>query len=163
MIRESEALVGQVWAQLEQVSDPEIPSISVVDMGMIHQVMVENGQVTVEITPTFVGCPALGIIEKNVADAIQELEGVSAVSVRFVYNPPWTSHRISEKGRANLQKYGIAPPPLDCQEGDMWTVECPYCHSPKTMVENLFGPTACRSIMYCTHCKNPFEVLKPIL
>ncbi|MET3293039.1 UNVERIFIED_CONTAM: ring-1,2-phenylacetyl-CoA epoxidase subunit PaaD [Brevibacillus sp. OAP136] len=155
-------LENACWKLLEEVKDPEIPAISMVEMGMIHKVSANDGVVVVEVLPTFVGCPALEIMKKNIADTLGPIEGVKEVHVRFVYDPQWTSDRISIEGRGKLRSFGIAPPPLDYKDGDPWEVTCPYCDSPYTKIENLFGPAACRSILYCRHCKNPFEALKPI-
>ncbi|WP_336885130.1 1,2-phenylacetyl-CoA epoxidase subunit PaaD [Caldalkalibacillus salinus] len=153
----------EIWRWLEEVKDPEIPSVSVVDMGMVKSVYVtEVGRVQLDMIPTFVGCPALNLIEKEVKNTLQSKPGIKDVTVTFVMDIPWTSDRINEQGRQNLKKYGIAPPPKDYQEGDPWVAECPYCSSPKTVMENVFGPTACRSILYCTTCKNPFEAIKPV-
>ncbi|MGE5701027.1 MAG: 1,2-phenylacetyl-CoA epoxidase subunit PaaD [Clostridia bacterium] len=157
-----ESLEAESWALLEDVKDPEIPAISMVEMGMIHRVKAEAGVVTVEVLPTFVGCPALEIMKKNITEKLATLEGVREVQVTFVYDPSWTSDRISAEGREKLKTFGIAPPPLDYKAGDPWNVKCPYCDSSYTQIENLFGPAACRSIIYCRTCKNPFEALKPI-
>lgn len=150
------------WELLQEVKDPEIPVISMVEMGMIHKVQVEAGVAYVEVLPTFVGCPALEIMKKNITEKLVEGEGINEVQVRFVYDPAWTSDRIALEARDKLRSFGIAPPPLGFQPGDSWDVTCPYCNSPYTHLENLFGPAACRSILYCRHCKNPFEALKPI-
>ena len=150
------------WELLQEVKDPEIPVISMVEMGMIHKVRVEEGIAHVEVLPTFVGCPALEIMKNNISEKLLQVEGIREVQVRFVYEPAWTSDRIALDAREKLRSFGIAPPPLDYQPGDPWEVACPYCNSPYTQLENLFGPAACRSILYCKHCKNPFEALKPI-
>ncbi|KQL55177.1 phenylacetate-CoA oxygenase [Heyndrickxia shackletonii] len=158
-----EALQFNVLKKLEDVKDPEIPLVSVIDLGMISDVQLgRDGSVKIKALPTFVGCPALEIIKKNIKEAIQMVEGVKDVEVEFVYDPPWTSDRISEKGKENLKQFGIAPPPKFIEEKELWDVECPYCGSHYTTMENLFGPTACRSILYCKSCKNPFEAMKPI-
>lgn len=158
-----EILQNNVLQKLEDVKDPEIPSVSVLDLGMIEDIQIDQfGRVEVRALPTFVGCPALEIIKKNIIEAIQTVEGVSGVEVEFIYDPPWTSDRISEKGKVNLKQFGIAPPPIFIEEEEIWDVECPYCGSHYTTMENLFGPTACRSILYCKSCKNPFEAMKPI-
>lgn len=154
--------VAACWELLQEVKDPEIPVISMVEMGMIHKVRVEAGVAHVEVLPTFVGCPALEIMKKNITEKLVEGEGIKEVQVRFVYDPHWTSDRIAVDARDKLRSFGIAPPPLGYQAGDTWEVACPYCDSPYTTIENLFGPAACRSILYCRHCKNPFEALKPI-
>lgn len=150
------------WELLQEVKDPEIPVISMVEMGMIHKVKVESGVAHVEVLPTFVGCPALEIMKKNIAEKLVEGEGIDEVQVSFVYDPQWTSDRIAVDAREKLRSFGIAPPPIGFKAGDTWEVTCPYCDSPYTQIDNLFGPAACRSILYCRNCKNPFEALKPI-
>lgn len=154
-----------IWAALEEVKDPEIPPVSVVDMGMVSRVAVEGGRVLVEMTPTFVGCPALDIIRRDVSARIVSEDGVETVEVRFVFDPPWTSERITEQGRARLRSFGIAPPLRESGSGliDLSEVPaCPYCGSADTHMENLFGPTACRSIFYCDSCRQPFEAIKTV-
>lgn len=154
-----------VWAALEEVKDPEIPPVSVVDMGMVSQVAVDGGRVTIDMTPTFVGCPALDIIRRDVIARVVQVEGVAEVEVRFVFDPPWTSERITEQGRERLKTFGIAPPLRECG-GNLINLEevpnCPYCGSRDTHMENLFGPTACRSIYYCDACRQPFEAMKTV-
>jgi ring-1,2-phenylacetyl-CoA epoxidase subunit PaaD len=152
-----------VMKKLEEVKDPEIPSVSVLDLGMIEDIEIKTeGIVKIQVLPTFIGCPALEIIKKNIKEAILMVDGVNDVEVDFVHHPPWTSDRISEEGKEKLKLFGIAPPPEFSEEKGMWDVECPYCGSHYTTIENLFGPTACRSILYCKGCKNPFEAMKPI-
>lgn len=153
-----------VWNWLQDVKDPEIPTVSIVDMGMVNRVLVgEKRSVEVELIPTFVGCPALEIIRQEVKKVLRQKETrIGEIIVRFVFDPPWSSERITEEGRENLKRMGIAPPPKHVQSSSSWIVDCPYCGSPKTVMENVFGPTACRSILYCTSCKNPFEAIKPL-
>ncbi|WP_338779609.1 1,2-phenylacetyl-CoA epoxidase subunit PaaD [Metabacillus sp. FJAT-52054] len=152
----------KILTVLQTVKDPEIPSVSVIDLGMIESVHYESGIATVKALPTFMGCPALEIIKKNIVSAIMELEDIQSVQVDFIYSPPWTSDRITDEGRERLKEFGIAPPPVFFEETGMWKVDCPYCGSGYTTLENIFGPTACRSILYCKSCKNPFEAMKPI-
>lgn len=156
------AIAEKVGESLNDVKDPEIPSVSIAELGMVHRVDVRDGVAYVELLPTFSGCPALGIIEQDVKDAVGCVDGVRDVTVRFVFHPPWTTDRITPEGRENLKAYGISPPTATQREGEPWTVDCPYCGSPYTTLENIFGPTACRSLLYCTNCKNPFEAMKPV-
>ncbi|HWI63791.1 MAG TPA: 1,2-phenylacetyl-CoA epoxidase subunit PaaD, partial [Symbiobacteriaceae bacterium] len=154
-----------LWAALDEVKDPEIPPVSLVDMGLIVGLTVQTGgRVAVELTPTFVGCPALSIIKQNVTDALMAVAGVAAVEVRFVFDPPWTSERITERGRERLRSFGIAPPVRE--SGGLLTLTevppCPFCGSGDTHMENLFGPTACRAIYYCDACRQPFEAMKTV-
>ncbi|WP_228027654.1 1,2-phenylacetyl-CoA epoxidase subunit PaaD [Bacillus fonticola] len=152
----------QIWETLSHVADPEMKEVSVVDLGMIEKVDVQGSRVVVCALPTFMGCPALEIIERDITKAISSLTGVDAVSVKFLRDPAWTTNRITDKGREALKRMGIAPPPVFEEEAGMWQVNCPYCESPFTTMENLFGPTACRSILYCKACRNPFEAMKPV-
>lgn len=158
-------LAQAVEEALQEVFDPELPTVSVKDLGMVQSVSVdEGGAVTVVMMPTFVGCPALSIIERRVQDRVSRVEGVSLITVRFSLDEVWTSERISSNAKEKLKEFGIAPPPCILRERSVadWEVACPYCGSGKTRVENLFGPTACRSLFYCDDCRQPFEVMKPI-
>ncbi len=154
-----------LWAALAEVKDPEIPPVSVVDMGMVSRVTVDGARIVIEMTPTFVGCPALDIIRKNVTDRVMQVPGAAEVEVRFVFDPPWTSERITEQGRERLKSFGIAPPMRE-SSGSLINLDevppCPYCGSHDTHMENLFGPTACRSIYYCDACRQPFEGMKTV-
>ncbi|WP_233414494.1 1,2-phenylacetyl-CoA epoxidase subunit PaaD [Thermaerobacillus caldiproteolyticus] len=155
-------MMGKIRERLDFVKDPEIDSVSVLDLGMVEDVQMNSGEVVVKLLPTFIGCPALDIIRQRVESALLELDGIEQVTVKFIHDPPWTSDRITEKGREKLKEFGIAPPPKQMGPNGEWHVECPYCGSVYTTIENVFGPTACRSIFYCKQCKNPFEALKPI-
>ncbi|HEY4554510.1 MAG TPA: 1,2-phenylacetyl-CoA epoxidase subunit PaaD [Bacillaceae bacterium] len=155
-------IVDLAMERLQEVKDPEIPSVSVLELGMIQSVSVTERTLCVQALPTFVGCPALDFIKKNIQEALEGLSGIDEVKVEFAQHPPWTSDRISEEGREKLKEFGIAPPPVFHEGEGMWAVECPYCGSDYTTVENLFGPTACRSILYCKACKNPFEAMRPV-
>jgi len=148
-----------VWDALTEVRDPEIPTVSLVDLGIVHRVEVTADRISVELLPTFTGCPALDVIRTDVEERLSRL-GV-AVDVTFTNAAPWTSDRITSAGRAQLQSAGFAPPDPDVlQVGGR--VACPYCGSRRTMMENAFGPTLCRSIWYCTACRQPFEQFKAI-
>ena len=151
-----------IMRKLQEVKDPEIDSVSIVELGMIHEVHAYEKGIVIEILPTFMGCPALEIIRNNIVAALEELEIDRTIEVNYRYSPPWTSDRVSEAGREKLKEFGIAPPPVFHDSEEMWKVDCPYCGSEYTTMENLFGPTACRSILYCKSCKNPFEAMKPI-
>ncbi|WP_336881999.1 1,2-phenylacetyl-CoA epoxidase subunit PaaD [Priestia koreensis] len=152
----------QVLLALEDVKDPEINTVSVIDLGMVEKVTIQQSNVEIDILPTFLGCPALEIIKTNIVNAVKAIHGVGQVKVAFIYAPPWTSDRITEKGREGLKAFGIAPPPVYLEEDGSWHIDCPYCGSTYVTMENIFGPTACRSILYCKSCKNPFEAMKPI-
>jgi ring-1,2-phenylacetyl-CoA epoxidase subunit PaaD len=155
----------EVLAALESVPDPEIPTVSIVELGMIGGIDVGPGGIRVELLPTFVGCPALDVIREAVADRLREFGRSIDVAVSFATS--WTSDRISPAGREKLRRSGFAPPPhLNGARalpmlGDA-LVACPYCGSTRTTLENVFGPTQCRSIRHCAACRQPFEAFKPI-
>jgi len=155
---------GAVWAALAEVPDPEIPAVSVVDLGIVHRVDVEPDAIRVEILPTFVGCPAVEMMRSAIADRLAGL--ASRIEVDLTFAVPWTSDRISPEGRRRLAASGFAPPlpvgdaaaPISLSRA----VSCPYCGSRRTVMENAFGPTLCRSIYYCTNCRQPFEQFKAV-
>jgi ring-1,2-phenylacetyl-CoA epoxidase subunit PaaD len=150
----------QVWERFAEIADPEIPVISLVDLGVIRSVDVRDGQVHVEFTPTFLGCPALEVMKRQLEQAVVELGGEPEVEV--VNDDSWGTDKISAAGREKLRAAGFAPPAprlVQLQSAVHW---CPYCGSAETTLENLFGPTPCRSIRYCTSCRQPFEQFKTI-
>ncbi|WP_275670696.1 1,2-phenylacetyl-CoA epoxidase subunit PaaD [Neobacillus notoginsengisoli] len=150
-----------VLKALYSVMDPEIPSVSIVDLGMLHDISIDGSRVEISLIPTFLGCPALDIIKGNTEKALMALGEFTEVDVRFIYNQIWTTDRVTEEGRLRLKEFGIAPPPRELKDGG-WEVDCPFCGSPYTTLDNIFGPAACRSILYCRSCKNPFEAMKPV-
>lgn len=152
-----------LWRALERVCDPEIPHLSVVEMGMIKRVESDGADVRVEVRPTFVGCPALDIIRRDIDAALSGVEGVASVEIQFVHDPPWSPDQISASGQEKLRKFGIAPPVPGGSHSLLSLDEvppCPYCGSHDTHMENIFGPTACRYACYCSSCQQPFEAMK---
>jgi len=154
-----------VMAALEEVADPEIPAVSIVELGMIGGIDVEPDRLRVELLPTFVGCPALEVICAAVTDRLAAFGRPVAVETTFA--PPWTSDRISSAGREKLRRSGFAPPPHLAPDRALpmlgeAPVCCPYCGSARTTLENVFGPTQCRSIRHCADCRQPFEAFKPV-
>jgi len=155
-----------VWAALEEVEDPEIPVISVVELGVVRDVHVEGERVHVEFTPTFLGCPALEAMRDRMAAKIEELGAVPDVEV--VLDDSWSTDRITPAGREKLRQAGLAPPaPREASAPTLVQLRsgafrCPYCGSTDTELENVFGPTPCRSIRYCRGCRQPFEQFKTI-
>ncbi|WP_017549147.1 1,2-phenylacetyl-CoA epoxidase subunit PaaD [Salinicoccus carnicancri] len=149
-----------ILSKLAEVKDPEIDTVSIVDLGMVYRVAAVDTSIKVTLLPTFSGCPALPIIEKNCAEALLELDGADSAEVEFTFSVPWTSDRVTEAGIRGLKEFGIAPPPEFIESDGSWHVDCPYCGSTFVTVENIFGPTACRSILYCRNCRNPFEAMK---
>jgi ring-1,2-phenylacetyl-CoA epoxidase subunit PaaD len=156
----------QVWHALAEIADPEIPVISVVDLGVVRDVEVENGRVRVEFTPTFLGCPALETMREQMCARIAELGAEPQVEV--VLDDSWSTDRITSEGREKLREAGFAPPvPLSAGTPQLVQLEsnafrCPYCGSRDTALENIFGPTPCRSLRYCRSCRQPFEQFKTI-
>ncbi len=164
---ETATLRERVMRALSTVMDPEIPVVSVLDMGMIGGVEVTNATVKVTVLPTFVGCPAIDVITQDVTAAVATVEGVEHVEVEHCFDPPWTTSRITDEGRARLQEFGLAPPAaggpvLITQIGLPRVAQCPFCGSRNTVNENAFGPTPCRALYYCNECRNPFEQFKPV-
>lgn len=155
-------LKNKIMAALQTVKDPEIDSVSIIELGMLEELELTPEKVIIKLLPTFMGCPALDIIKSNVVKAVQQIPEVKTAEVQFIFHPPWTSDRVSDIGRERLKEFGIAPPPRQIAETGEWQADCPYCGSTYTTMENLFGPTACRSILYCKSCKNPFEAMKPV-
>ena len=144
-----------IRAALSEVTDPEIPTISIVDLGIVHRADVgPDGGIRVELLPTFVGCPAIELIQSAVRDRLRSFGQPVEVSVSF--EVPWTSDRISPEGRERLRRSGFAPP------ADIDAVRCPYCDSARVAMDSIFGPTLCRSLFYCRDCRQPFEAFKPI-
>ena len=150
---------------LQDVKDPEIPTISVVDLGIIRNIDIdEEHNVKVIMTPTFSGCPALKIMEKMVKDRIEQM-GITSVNVTTNFDDPWNTDMITENGLAGLKKHGLAPPERHSglvQIDFLTKVECPLCGSRNTVMKSPFGPTLCRSLHYCNDCLNAFEQFKPV-
>ncbi len=166
-----------VWAALDEVADPEIPTISVVELGVIRGFAFQPApagrqRLTVELLPTFVGCPAIEVMRQQVGDRLRALDVADEVLVEVSFAEPWTSDRISAEGREKLRASGFAPPvllelsPPSVSEGDLLTMletaTCPYCGSRHTTLENPFGPTLCRAIYHCEDCRQPFEQFKAV-
>jgi ring-1,2-phenylacetyl-CoA epoxidase subunit PaaD len=156
----------QVWDALAEIPDPEIPVLSLVDLGVIRDVAVEGEHVRVEFTPTFLGCPALEVMRDAMATKISSLGGDPEIAV--IADDSWSTDRITPEGRDKLRASGFAPPAP--RAGGQPTLvqlrsaafRCPYCGSLDTRLENIFGPTPCRSVRYCNGCRQPFEQFKTI-
>jgi ring-1,2-phenylacetyl-CoA epoxidase subunit PaaD len=158
--------VEAVWEALAEVEDPEIPVISLVDLGVIRDVQIEGGRVHVEFTPTFLGCPALEVMRAQIGEAIERVGGEPEIAV--IQDDSWSTDRITPEGREKLRAAGFAPPaPREVSTPTLIQLQsnvfrCPYCGSTETKLENIFGPTPCRSIRYCSSCRQPFEQFKTI-
>ena len=160
---------------LRTIDDPEMP-ISIVDLGIVEDVRIVDpdtdvqpnsaapaDQVEIDILPTFIGCPALPMIEQDIMQKVGLLDGVESVRVRFVYDPPWSVDRITTRGRKSLEEIGVTVPDR-AQSPELVqlnvAVACPFCKATDTRVTSPFGPTRCRMIYYCNACKNSFEHMK---
>ena len=156
----------EIWSALEIVKDPEIPTLSMVDMGIITKVEVRGeSNVYVEMTPTFTGCPAIKMMENMVADRLKEI-GIETIKVTTTFDKPWNSNKLTERGLMCLKKHGLAPPPKHEGEITMELLEhsvCPHCGSKNTDMKTPFGPTLCRSMHYCNDCLQAFEQFKPVV
>jgi ring-1,2-phenylacetyl-CoA epoxidase subunit PaaD len=160
------ALTNNIILQwLEEVKDPEIPVLSLVDLGVITEVIIiNNNDVKIELTPTFVGCPALDMMKSEICEVLKK-NGINKIDIEVSYRRPWSSDLISEKGKRALKSFGLAPPPAQTLFTDIDVLEhaeCPRCDGTDTELRNTFGPTLCRSIHYCNTCQEAFEQFKPL-
>lgn len=157
----------EIWKLLEGVLDPEVPAVSVVDLGIVRDVRVDDTGVTIDVTPTYSGCPAMLEIERAIVGTLAA-HGVGPTRVNTVFSPAWTTDWMSDTAREKLRAYGIAPPGPAEEHGLIpllrrrATVACPYCGSPKTSTQSDFGSTACKSMHFCESCSQPFEHFKAI-
>jgi ring-1,2-phenylacetyl-CoA epoxidase subunit PaaD len=158
---------ADVWEALADIPDPEIPVVSLVDLGVVRDVAVENGTVRIDFTPTFLGCPALEVMRDQMAERVRKLG--AEPDVRVVLDDSWSTDKITPGGREKLRASGFAPPAPRSAGTTASLVQlkgavfrCPYCGSTETTLENLFGPTPCRSVRYCNACRQPFEQFKTI-
>lgn len=155
-----------VWDALAGIPDPEIPVISLVDLGVVKSVEVDDAHVRIEFTPTFMGCPALDAMRSQMEAAVTELGGEPQVDV--LLDDSWSTDKITREGREKLREAGFAPPgPRSADPPALLQLRravhrCPYCDSTETRLENIFGPTPCRSLRYCDSCRQPFEQFKTI-
>ena len=173
MVASAPSREATVWAALAEIADPEIPAISLVDLGVIGGIAFEpraegGERLSVELLPTFIGCPAIEVMRQQIGERLGDLGLADEVAVDLSFAVPWTSDRITPAGREALRSSGFAPPVQigSTFSGDSLTVlpiaTCPYCASRNTTLENPFGPTLCRAIYHCGDCRQPFEAFKPI-
>lgn len=146
--------IARIRSMVTALPDPELPVVSIGDLGMIEDVRIDEGSIVVTVLPTFIGCPALDVITSSITERLAGEDRPVTVDVTFAV--PWTTDRITAAGRTALQAAGIAPPaePAD--------VRCPHCASAQVVMDSAFGPTQCRSLFYCRDCRQPFEAMKPV-
>lgn len=150
------SLEKRIWEALAGVEDPELP-ISVTDLGLIQDVTVSARSVRVRMVPTYSACPAIEVMRQDIRRKLLEIADIEQVDVELTFKEPWTMDRMTERGRQRLIQHGISMP----SKLRLESVECPFCGSSNTVLENPFGPTLCRAIYYCHACKNPIERFKP--
>ena len=157
---------ADVWRWLAEVPDPEIPVISLVELGVVRDVEVDGDRVRVAFTPTFLGCPALETMKRSLEQTVAALG--AEPDIRVIQDDSWSTDRITPAGREKLRAAGFAPPaPREASTPKLVQLQanvfrCPYCGSTETRLENIFGPTPCRSLRYCESCRQPFEQFKTI-
>lgn len=160
----SDELAQQVWAWLDEVPDPEVPVVSVIDLGMVRNVTVDDDAIVVSVSPTYSGCPATEVIEQSIVNHLQD-KGIGSVSVERSLSPAWSTDWITAKGREKLLAYGIAPPVGAASKRALLgksVIACPRCRSEKTTLISEFGSTACKASYKCDECLEPFEYFKCI-
>ena len=161
----SEHELEAIWQILEMVVDPEVPVLSILDLGIVREVKFNDEQVEIVITPTYTGCPAMDMISMNIKLALVE-QGYKNIKVSSVLSPAWTTEWMSEAGKEKLRVYGIAPPNVKQQvcNNNLFAphelVQCPHCNSFHTRRISEFGSTACKSLYQCNDCKEPFDYFK---
>lgn len=159
----------KLWSFLEEVTDPEIPVLNIVEMGIVRDVNMESDSVIVSITPTYSGCPAMNAIENEIKNKLIE-KGIKHFQVRTDYKESWTTDWMTDHAKRKLKEYGIAPPMGNNDDTDFLKnlkatqkiIPCPHCDSMETRLESEFGSTACKSQYYCNACEQPFEYFKCI-
>lgn len=152
------------WSLLAEIIDPEVPALNIVELGIIRDVVVENTSITVVITPTYSGCPAMEMIENQIKNILQK-NGFEQININVIYSPPWTTDWLSEKTKKKLKEYGITPPSKATFVNDPFNkikekILCPFCNSEETILKSQFGSTACKAIYYCNNCLQPFDYFK---
>jgi ring-1,2-phenylacetyl-CoA epoxidase subunit PaaD len=155
----STAATQKIWDILQTVCDPEVPVLTILDLGIVKDVSINGDEILITITPTYTGCPAMDMISMNIRLALME-QGYRKATIISVLSPAWTTDWMSEEGKAKLQQYGIAPPKGNAGSIPADGIECPQCHSTHTKLLSEFGSTACKALYQCQDCKEPFDYFK---
>lgn len=156
--------LDEVWQTLNTITDPEIPVVSLVELGVVREVQMDGALVTVTLTPTFAGCPAMHLMREEIVEKLRAI-GLEQIDIRTSLNPPWTTEWLSDEVRSKLKQFGLAPPPHhsgDIELALLEVVTCPHCGSKDTVLDNAFGPTLCQSLHYCHACRQSFQRFKPL-
>jgi ring-1,2-phenylacetyl-CoA epoxidase subunit PaaD len=157
--------IQHIWSILETVTDPEVPVLTIIDLGIVREVKIQDGHIEVIITPTYTGCPAMDMISMNIRLALIE-HGYKNIKILSVLSPAWTTDWMSESGREKLKAYGIAPPnpkQVVCETklfAEQEAIQCPHCNSYHTKLISQFGSTACKALYQCDDCREPFDYFK---
>jgi len=165
MVTDSNISIVKAWQILETVCDPEVPVLSILDLGIVREVKINNEETEIVITPTYTGCPAMDMIAMNIRLALLE-KGFHHIKITTILSPAWTTDWMTEAGKQKLKTYGIAPPNPRQQVCDdklfaeAEAVQCPHCNSFHTNRISEFGSTACKSLYQCSDCKEPFDYFK---
>jgi ring-1,2-phenylacetyl-CoA epoxidase subunit PaaD len=149
----------KIWHILQTVTDPEVPVLTILDLGIVREVTINGDEIQITITPTYTGCPAMDMITINIRLALLE-KGYQNVKINAALSPAWTTDWMSEAGKAKLLQYGIAPPKGKAGTIAADGIECPQCHSHSTKLLSEFGSTACKALYQCQDCKEPFDYFK---
>lgn len=163
-VSKSTPTLAQARDVLQNIRDPEIPVLSLLELQVIRNLFVEGHRVTVDMTPTFLGCPALEFMKNEIREKLLAA-GFEEVVINLKLSPPWSTDLLTPEVREKLRSFGIAPPERrqqSLQETLKKPVECPFCGSSRTRLESPFGPTLCRQLYYCDHCRQSFERFKPL-
>ena len=152
-----------IWNYLEEVTDPEVPVLTIVDLGVVRSVSFTNNEFIITITPTYSGCPAMKVIEEDIISSLKS-KGISNVKIELTLAPAWTTDWLTEAGRNKLREYGIAPPENEVDKSVLFSeptiVTCPLCKSRNTKMVSQFGSTACKAHYQCNECLEPFDYFK---
>ena len=165
MINDQTISTKKIWQLLEEVYDPEVPVLSVIDLGIVRDVKINDDEIEIIITPTYSGCPAMDVIRMNIKMILLG-HGYKKIKITSVLSPAWTTDWMSEHGKEKLKVFGIAPPTTKQQvchtelfhEGE--AIQCPHCNSYSTKLVSQFGSTACKALYVCENCKEPFDYFK---
>lgn len=167
MVESKQITKDWIWGLLSVIPDPEVPALTITDLGVVRDVKIDNDSVTIVITPTYTGCPAMKLFEDEIVKTLK-YNGIEQVSVEMVYSPAWTTAWISDEAREKLRVYGIAPPIRGTEdkgilfEAGPKVVPCPRCKTENTELRSQFGSTACKALYFCNDCIEPFEYFKCI-